>query len=1121
MSSGAIPKYLDRLDAGQRQAAETERNVVVTAGAGAGKTTVLAARYAHLVIGQRIPVSEILVLTFTRKAAAEMYERIYRKLADSESPWAKEQLKNFTQARISTLDSFCADIVRQGACEYGYSPDFGIDDDKCSDIATSIAQRYLLRNIAHPGIAKMLESYQLGALATTFFGQIGKIHVTPLCLKEKIFSPMAARLEALFSREFRKRKDNLTALCKDICSFSSNPVDRRADSLAAVAASQNFLSAEDRTVMSLLPALKTLAALQMKSYGRSADETAIKQLAKNAREISETLIDFAEYERLAPLHGQLLTLLDGFSREVAEAKRMADIMDFKDLCSCAVRLLTIRDDLRRKWKSSIRRIMIDEFQDDNSLQRDLLYLLAEKSDAHAAGIPGPEDLEEGKLFFVGDEKQSIYGFRGADVSVFKSLAHDLRPMNQEGKTADISLTTNYRSSAALIDFFNDLFPRIMTKSADGSPAFEAEYLPMHPGPRADACRDFMSRIELTLIGREESNESDGDGSGLLDIDDAIAFEVARSISEMKGRLALRDRSAEYADFAVLFRTKTHQHRLERFLRLLDIPFESESPKGVFRESPASDIYCILALEENPNDKAAFAAVLRSPLCRIGDKAFVEILAIEDDFWENAGRLSLAPQDVEGIERGRIFMDRLRKAAGCRPVSDLVSIIWHEAGLAAELESRPESQPFLEHYDFIFHMAAGVDARGGGIVEMLDILRPLLNLEEDDIELDHVPRHTTGGVRLLTIHKAKGLQFPIVMLPWVENQGSFRRSQPLWQMLPEGLAIDLKPYDNPGAMSKNIFFDIARETEAAKARAELKRLFYVACTRAEDHLFFFGKSSNRQDVSGSSFLGFLDPDKMLTRSINRASLKEALRLFVKTEITLAFRSSPELAEDVPAMPGRITTTSVNEYAHEAGFPGLPSASIKVIHHPAPPPLFDGVISIAPAIFGTLCHDIVEYAIKNGSAEGYPIELLPGNGKEGSAIDMAVSYAKGFLDSPFWKTWRLHSAIQTEKPFLYPLGNHVIDGRMDLFIESDNEIFIIDFKSDAMLDAQRYAFQLQVYRNAVAGFRPGKKISTGLYDLRRGDLLWCETAIADQMLENVATAAINDPGRQLDTEYSDSI
>ena len=182
-------------------------------------------------------------------------------------------------------------------------------------------------------------------------------------------------------------------------------------------------------------------------------------------------------------------------------------------------------------------------------------------------------------------------------------------------------------------------------------------------------------------------------------------------------------------------------------------------------------------------------------------------------------------------------------------------------------------------------------------------------------------------------------------------------------------------------------------------------------------------------------------------------------------------------------------------------------------------------IAPADFGTLCHDAVEFAIEKGQAEGFDagtlIEAGIGNGAAAEAIDQAVSYARGFIDSPFWKRVRHYPTIQTEKPFLYSLGNLVIDGRMDLFIESDDEIFIIDFKSDFMLDPQRYAIQLQIYRNAASGFRPGKRISTGLYDLGKGDLHWCETAVPEWLLESMAASAAKASGGQLDMDYSDSV
>jgi ATP-dependent exoDNAse (exonuclease V) beta subunit len=1126
MIARACASHLEKLDDSQRLAATIDVNAVVTAGAGAGKTTVLAARYAHLVIDQKIPVRSILALTFTRKAAAEMYERIYLKLSESDSAWAREQLADFGQARISTLDSFCAEIVRQGASEYGYSPDFAIDDEKCADIARSVAQRYVLGNLDEPGIEKMLESYQLDDIVQSLFAEIGSGYVTPIAIRENLFTPMISTLASLYSCELTKRTQRLSELCREIVSHDSDAGDKRADCRSAIDAAQRYLMAGENTAVSLEPLLSSLANLQMRAYGKSPPETAVKELAKQGRDVALTLLDFANYERLVPTHNQLLRTLDDFSREVAEAKRRADVMNFNDLGCCAVHLLTRRKDLRQKWKSSIRRIMIDEFQDNNSLQRDLLYLLAEKLDESSPCIPQAVGLEAGKLFFVGDEKQSIYRFRGADVSVFKSLARGLGSSSGTNTQPDIALSTNYRSTVGLVDFFNRVFPSVMERNPQGirgTEQYEAEYSAMIPGPGATLCPDFPSRIELIRVGGDEPDLAAETDQDLLDKDDAVAFEVARAISKIRGNLPLRGSVADYSDIAILLRTTTHQHRIERFLRRMDIPFESENPKGLFRESPASDIYSILAFGENPDDKIAFAAVLRSPLCRVSDEAFVLLLSLENDFLKNAQGLALGPEDRKALENLGLFIDLLEKHAGSGPLSDLISIIWHKGGLAAELESKPESQPFLEHFDFLFHLAAGIEARGGGVVDFLDTLRPLLSLEEDKLELNHVPRHSGRGVRIMTIHKAKGLQFPVVIIPWIENTGSSRRNQALWQMLPEGLAIDLKPYDVPGASSKNIFFDMAREIEASKAKAELKRLFYVACTRAEDHLFFFGKTPRNQDLAGTSFLSLLDTEKLDTKSVPRTSRKEASRFAEKVASPLPHPSRPEMADDAPTTPARIPATRVNEYAIRSCMSGMPPLKFTKATQIAPQNGPADTIGIAADAFGTLCHEAVEFAIQHGNFEGFSPGGPPPEEKDRRAYEAAVlesiAYAQAFIDSPFWSSLSLDAKIQTEKPFLLGIRNFVIDGRIDLFIETTDSIAIVDFKSDAKLEPERYAIQLQIYHDAAEGFRPGKKVLTGLYDLRRGDLLWHETTIPEQTVAKMVFEALQDDGTRLDRDCPD--
>ncbi|MCE1196908.1 UvrD-helicase domain-containing protein, partial [bacterium] len=911
MSETQTPRYLSRLDERQRAASAAERNCVVTAGAGAGKTTVLASRFLHLVMGKKIPVRSILALTFTKKASAEMYERIYAALAaqaSQEAPpdaraWAREQLDDFQNAHITTLDSFCAEIVRQAARDYGYSPEFSVDADASDDLALAMAYRYVLRGRDAEGLAALLRSFPFDDVAARLFGDVGARLVTPVALTEDLFSPMKDSMAALAAEKEGEALDRLAAMAGEILRLSADAPAPKADCAAAIEAAAAFLAAREMGADCRAP-LRALQGLKARSYSRGEAEQAIKSIVmgskedgvRGARDLAKDGEDFADYREAFPSHRALYDRLDEYARELAEAKRRADVMDFKDLGACAVHALKRRKDIRGRWKSQIRAIMIDEFQDNNELQKDLLYLLAERDGEAADGVPAPESLADGKLFFVGDEKQSIYRFRGADVSVFKRLSAELSGAGarEEAAPEEIVLSANYRSAARLIDFFNDFFSAVMPFDGGNPPNFAARYSAMAAGP-AEASQDaapFPSQIRYYLdetsggeggAGGAEDGESPEEGDGAaddvsgdledtdapgttpLDADDNLAFEVARFIRRECGVLELRagdsaggpaTRKAGYGDFAVLLRATTHQHRLERYFRLLGVPFESESPRSLFRESPANDLYAILSLAQDPGDKAAYAAVLRGPLCRVSDEAFLRLMTSGGaaPAFELPGA---SPEDGAALARAKAFFAALDRVLANSSVAEAVEYAWQLGGLRLGLLARPEAHSFLEHFEYLFHLAATVDSEGGGVSGFLARMRPFLEGEEDRFELENVPRNGGGGVKIMTVHKAKGLQFPVVVIPWVENSGSARRSQTLWERFPEGLAIDIKAWDRPGAKADNILYRLAKDLEEEKEIAEIKRLLYVACTRAEDHLIFFGKRRKTAETKGRSFQYYLE------------------------------------------------------------------------------------------------------------------------------------------------------------------------------------------------------------------------------------------------------------------------
>jgi len=1291
-----------KLDTEQAQAAMAEENCVVTAGAGAGKTTTLASRYIYLVMEKRIPVRRILALTFTRKAAAEMYGRIYGELAKIPSPWALEQLSEFPNAQIMTIDSFCASVVRQGARDFGYTPDFTIDDERSAQTIATRAENFVIANAHRPGLAELLKTYPLDSVTGDLFCEVAKKYVTPVAIYSKLFAPMKGRIRTLLAETTARKLDKMQDIARDIVQISSGIPAPKADCRKAIDCSVALKSldtlstdapGQDFQSINTLPmseawreTVNRTASLGFRSYARSENETTVKEKAKLLKELAIDVRGLREFGDFLPIYDEVLDRLDEFARECAEAKRMADLMDYKDLGLCAIEILTKRKDIRKQWKQGIDSILIDEFQDNNNLQRDLLYLLAERPECESDGIPKPESLADGKLFFVGDEKQSIYRFRGADVSVFKRLAGELagantarddernsslKSHNLMKKSRNFTLSTNYRSSAVLIDFFNSFFTYAMnvppvsnkyretdneaapaspggggdaemsgdTDSVAGIADFYARYVPMRAanvagnenvcaesaapgcssdiayfllerGDKADACAQKVDGGERAESAEDIDDAEDTEGlilpddSDFLDPDDNLAFEIAKFIKTNQGKLRLRPdaATAEYEDFAILLRTTANQHRLEKYLRLLDIPFEAESQRSLFRESTASDLYNILTLFTDPGDKAAFAAVLRSPLCRISDEGFMALLTCDNHpcaqeataqvttaqeatavrgvttapaaieargTSENgaprgtsfeASELFVAPAgadlseyDLKMLDRARQFYQTLVEKARTYSVAKTLLYAWHFSGIRLDIASKSESRFYLEQFDYLFEIAASVDDKNGDIGDFLDALRPYIKGEIEKFDSSAVPQRRQAGVHIMTIHKAKGLQFPIVILPWVENSGSRTRGQKLWHMLPEGLTIDIKPYDKPGATASNIFFKLASASESLKDDAEIRRLLYVACTRAEDHLFFFGKSP-RSGCAPQSFMWYLESYleaegiSALNKKVLQPCKAEEVRRLRKPAPHIAmsdFASAYQKAYGVSVPSDRMRVSAV--FVNSAAIGALPTGPLTQTTALTPEVSANipagaerdmamggkageadtSADMIPPKRFGILCHDIVEWAIGHDSTDGYTPSHAVEEGIEparlSAAIDSGKLLAAHFIDSGFWRQIVACGAactIATEKAFMVRLGDLIIDGRMDLFVETPERIDIIDFKTDLSPEAGRYRVQLEIYRHAAQRFSGGKDIRIGIFWLKPSTLEWQEAAMPEDELVALCAGAAKRPLQDYtldDTDY----
>lgn len=1236
-----------RLDEEQARAVFAKVNCVVTAGAGAGKTTTLAARYVHLVMDKKIPVERILALTFTRKAAAEMYGRIYGELSkvassDKVDSWASTQLANFSNAQITTLDAFCARIVREAARDFGYTPDFSIDEEQTSDLIQTLARDFVRKSAQKQGLSQLLLAHPLDSVADDLFADVAQRYVTPQALLAKQFEPMKANMRLLVTQTLQVLLARMLELSNSIVKEAAKSNQHNKDCVAAIAAARGFESwaataPQERNSLQLDAALTPILQLEMRSYKKTDDEQTIKEAASTLRDLGHNVKDLREFEDFLPVYNEIIDRLDEFASMCAHTKQSANVMDYKDLGICAVETLKRRKDLRQKWKNGIDSILIDEFQDNNDLQRNLLFLLAERPDVVSEGIPKKQSLAPDKLFFVGDEKQSIYRFRGADVSVFKRLAQDLDDTTPEDRARldgeavshNLTIATNYRSSSRLIDFFNSFFSFALpvhfeqnTKSKKKQHAqdlaeylfqkenlsdYFAHYVAMH-SPQTESALDNDQRRADTGVqadgipesqityfylntpqDSDDENDDDSDDNGntagdatfaenehplpagddlsakredLLDANDNLALEIARFIRNSVGKLAVRgsDRPARYEDFAILLRATTNQSRLEKYLRLFDIPFESQSQRSLFEESAAKDLYYLLRLLEDPTDKFAFAAVLRSPLCRISNEGFLTLMTAYDEDCKRATaqelfeqEFDLADYDKQVLQRASSFYKALSQKATVCSVAEAVLYTWHFSGIRLDIAWRSESSFYLEQFDHLFEIAANIDDKGGNLGDFLAALRPFIEGERGDFESSAVKRHRQHGVQIMTIHKAKGLEFPIVIIPWVESAGRNSRTTKLWHMLPEGLTIDIKPYDMPDAKSHNVFFEINRELESQKEEAEIRRLLYVACTRAKDHLFFFGKRM-KNEPTPKTFMAYLEGycAQQTTEQIKKVDLAPSatgdvynLQKHTRPAVVGDFLAAYKNSSVISVPQGRLRTSAV---ALNAAASAQATGGAQTYGNTQAPPFWQGAaraqveapgrmpldVPIPPDRFGTLCHDAVEWgilhqlqaeqlrgieaslfrpspepALEQGADSGFWSGFAPGRavakGLESEplahAVALAVQLAQGFLGSEYWRQARAMGCaytITTEKPFLLKVDDMVVEGRMDLFVEKPDAIDIIDFKSDAVQESARYGVQLELYRRAAQKFAPGKQVRLGIFWLRTAELAWLQSEIGDALL-----------------------
>lgn len=838
---------------------EIRKHISVTAGPGSGKTTVLVERYLHILREHKLNIDQIVAITFTNRAANEMRERLREQLnliLQTVSPDQRRHWLNYKRtldgAVITTIHGFCARLLREFPVEARVDPQFLLlDEHRAAMLLESVVEEALTEFISagHVEISRLTLGVGRGRLAATV-GQLYRdvrgqgLSLTDLALR-------TAQSHATQADHARAVVE-LSRAMDEFLAFRRTTLAARA-SHAEISTSWSNL----RPLISSVPEVDALADYcravegfrkarpqargDLKEYVQALDALVWeKDLLGRVPQVSLDL--FASQYAL-----EIALLLRRIDDRLIEEKQKLSALDFDDLELRALDLLA-RPEVLTRAAERYRFFLVDEFQDTNGLQRQLLERLA---------LPKAQ-REKANLFIVGDRKQSIYGFRGADVAVFSEMTDTLLAAGGESKP----LLLNFRSQPPLINFFNYLFQRLFQPKEEVGPREREElgYVDHEASEAKRELRDSGPLVELMITTEGSGNE-----------DDPKAEQTSRELDAEQ--LALRinslvdsDPSFKYSDIALLFRAMTHVQTYESAFRRANIPYQTVLGRGFYEREEITDLIQLLRFFDNKTDELALAAVLRSPLCGISDNA---LLALRCSPWRDeldsdtedplrhftqTRKLYLAllrHRDIAYIsddehpllDRAADMIKGLIARQHHYALSQLLRFAVAKSEYETVIAATFDGAQRLANVQRLFTLAERFERSGAHLIR--DFVRYVEEFEaigsrESEGQIDEA----TNAVRLMTIHQAKGLEFPIVIVPDLQRSA---KPPDNWVLLDRQRGLTLKVPDGRGKLVAGSTFNRFEQRHALREQFESTRLLYVAATRAQDRLILSGTTKDLDKI----------------------------------------------------------------------------------------------------------------------------------------------------------------------------------------------------------------------------------------------------------------------------------
>ncbi|WP_027340834.1 UvrD-helicase domain-containing protein [Halonatronum saccharophilum] len=871
-----------------------EGNLAIRAGAGSGKTRVLTERYVEILLappskgglmGDPSALEKIVAITFTKKAAAEMKDRIRERLEElledesleeGRRKWIISLLDNLTYARISTMHSFCSDILRSNLFELGLKGNFriveGLELERIKEEAiTSTLERVLAQEDHHLLKELKLISYLYGK--SGFFrilnellddrgelkGFINKVDLEGVDGIKAKFDNLVDKLHIKSIGDYLQG-DKVIAYIKELKEFEA--VQESEGVTIVKEALRIFEEMSDldegdynRELIDnhyqLIECFydfdneKEIGIYRKMKAGNwgngNSDKSKVNKIYKALRDSIIAVLPTVKigYKKKVLLKGfddswaieLLLALIKVYQqvlRNFKEIKRKGLYFDYFDLEERVIEAFNNNYELLQSLREEISFVMVDEFQDTNQTQWDIIRPLITDDDKFS-------NLVEGKLFIVGDPKQSIYGFRRADVRIFNKVIDKIVDDSKEDSL--INLRQNFRSNKEIIDFINYIFPRIF--GADHN-LYDVDYQSLTFGrditykDRIDGDPDSHIEVLLTEDDKQLEGEDNKRREGQI-IAQKIEWLVKQSEKMIVGEERLR--KVEYGDIALLMRARTNLKLYEEALEEKGIPYTTVKGKGFYQRQEVYDIYLALRSLANKGDKLSAFGLLRSPLFALSDDQLFAYMRRVEESGRNL--LDLVSADYPKIKQLFAHWEELRR---CSSLDKLIDRIISDCGGYASYLGGAKGSQRISNFDKLIDFAAEFSYRNGNnLYKFLKELELLMEEETDEGEGEDLSADA-GRVKLMTIHASKGKEFPVVFLVDLNNRGVSPGGSLLAGEVEGEEQLGLSYFGPDFEKNKTSSYGIIKDNLTLEEEMEGKRVFYVGVTRTEDMLFLSSRIS---------------------------------------------------------------------------------------------------------------------------------------------------------------------------------------------------------------------------------------------------------------------------------------